>query len=422
MKSYHRFTAAVFWMAAAIIIGTNLYLHRAGQTAGGRMYRVEVARLAKEIRQSGYETMNLSGCRYVHHVERCPAGDNSRASGIRQEFFEKADSDYCVRQIDGVLYRFDYTVQAASDRRRMAAVVNLSLAAACVLLAFVIFYIRLKIIKPFEALKDIPYELAKGRLAVPLPENKDRFFGRFVWGIDLLREYMETQKKRELELQRAQKTLVLSVSHDIKTPLSAVKLYAKVISKGLYTDTAQLHSIAGSIDAKADEIGEFLSQMARASGEDFLSLEVAEDGFYLSQLAEKITSYYEDKLKLLHTEFLTGNYEDCILRGDFDRSVEVLQNMMENAVKYGDGRTIALTFSVEEGCVLATVKNSGNTLPETELTHIFDSFWRGSNAEKSAGSGLGLYICRCLMHRMGGDIFAQVHGGDMCVTAVFPMQ
>lgn len=422
MKSYNKITAVIFWMAAVIFIGTNLYLQKAGQIASGRMYRVEVSRLAKEIKRNRYENIDLSGCQYVYHVERAAASAGSRVSEIRQEFFEKTDSDYCVRQIDGVLYRFDYTVQDASGRRHTAAAVNLALAAMGILLAFVVFYIRQKIIKPFEALKEIPHELAKGRLAVPLPENKNRFFGRFVWGIDLLREYMETQQKRELKLQRAQKTLVLSVSHDIKTPLSAIKLYAKVISKGLYTDTEQLNGVAGSIDAKADEIGEFVAQMIKASGEDFLSLEVAEDGFYLSQLAEKIKAYYEDKLKLLHTEFLAGSYEDCMLRGDFDRSVEVLQNMMENAVKYGDGREVALTFSEEEGCVLVTVRNSGNTLPQTELLHIFDSFWRGSNAEGSAGSGLGLYICRCLMHRMGGDIFAQVQGGDMCVTAVFPMQ
>lgn len=422
MKSYNKITAVVLWMAAVIFIGANLYLHNTGYTAGGRMYRVEVSRLAKEIRQYGYENIDLSVCQYVYHVECCTEAFGSRASGIRQEFFEETDGDYCVRQIDGVLYRFDYRMQNASERKHIEAAVNLALAAMGVLLVSVMLYIRQKMIKPFEALKEIPHELAKGRLAVPLPENKNRFFGRFVWGIDLLREYMETQKKRELKLQRAQKTLVLSVSHDIKTPLSAIKLYAKVISKGLYTDTEQLNGIAGSIDAKADEIGEFVSQMIKASGEDFLNLEVAEDGFYLSQLAEKITVYYEDKLKLLHTEFLAGSYENCMLRGDFDRSVEVLQNMMENAVKYGDGRRIELTFSEEEGCVLVTVRNSGNTLPQAELMHIFDSFWRGSNAGNSAGSGLGLYICRCLMHRMGGDIFAQVQGGDMCVTAVFPMQ
>ena len=65
------------------------------------------------------------------------------------------------------------------------------------------------------------------------------------------------------------------------------------------------------------------------------------------------------------------------------------------------------------------VTNSGNTLPESELSHIFESFWRGSNSERDKGSGLGLYICRQLMHKMDGEIFADIQGDFMCVTTVF---
>ena len=96
-----------------------------------------------------------------------------------------------------------------------------------------------------------------------------------------------------------------------------------------------------------------------------------------------------------------------------------MQNLIENAVKYGDGHSIELLFAEESGCQLVTVKNSGCTLPETELPHIFDSFWRGSNAGSNAGSGLGLAICRQLMHLMNGDIFAEIQGDAMCITLVF---
>ena len=68
---------------------------------------------------------------------------------------------------------------------------------------------------------------------------------------------------------------------------------------------------------------------------------------------------------------------------------------------------------------MIAVRNSGCTLPDTELPHVFDSFWRGSNTDKQNGSGLGLYICRQLMHKMNGEVFAEIRGGDMCVTAVF---
>ena len=114
-----------------------------------------------------------------------------------------------------------------------------------------------------------------------------------------------------------------------------------------------------------------------------------------------------------------NSYTDCLINGDIDRSVEVMQNIMENAIKYGDGKNASISFSEEDGCILVTVANSGCTLPDTDLPHIFDSFWRGANAENEKGSGLGLYICRQLMHKMNGDIFAEINNGYMCVTAVF---
>ena len=113
--------------------------------------------------------------------------------------------------------------------------------------------------------------------------------------------------------------------------------------------------------------------------------------------------------------------DDCILCGDKERAVEVIQNIMENAVKYGDGKRIAIRFSKEENCQLIHISNSGCTLSDSELPHIFDSFWRGSNTGRQSGSGLGLYICRTLMRKMNGDIYAEIKDGDMTVTAVFSM-
>ena len=93
--------------------------------------------------------------------------------------------------------------------------------------------------------------------------------------------------------------------------------------------------------------------------------------------------------------------------------------VMENAIKYGDGKSIDIQISEEDGCLLITVRNSGCTLSENELPHIFESFWRGENAENEKGSGLGLYINRQLMHKMNGEIFAEIKDGFISVSMVF---
>lgn len=402
MKAFNKIFAAVIGVLTILFAAANIILASA-DSSGGRPYRVEINRLARQIETDGHA--DVSACEYVTNIERY--GEN----------FYNIDSDYAVREINGKLYRFDYKTDGGSDRIRLT--VNVILGVMAVLIISVMLYIKFSILAPFEQLTDVPYELSRGNLTSPIKETKNRFFGRFIWGVDMLRENIEQQKKRELDLQRDKKMLLLSLSHDIKTPLSAIKLYAKALSKGLYESHEKQLEIAESINVKADEIESYVSQIVTASREDFLSFDVNMGEFYLSELVTKIKGYYTEKLSLIGTDFWVSDYSDCILNGDFDRSVEVLQNIMENAIKYGDGSSIALNFSDEDGCILITVRNSGCTLADTDLPHVFDSFWRGANAENITGSGLGLYISRKLMRKMKGEIFAEIMDGVIRVTAVF---
>ena len=402
----------------AVFAGVNVYLSRE-ETDKGRPYRVEISRLVRQMEEHPdvsepsqlTDALNLSEYEYITAVVWEEDAEDS--------FFD-SDSDYVIREVAGEYYRIEYTSAGADVSGSQRTVVNTIVLIMTLLIVTVLIYVQQKVLRPFKKMERVPYELSKGNLTMPLSENKNRFFGRFVWGVNLLRENMEQQKSRELELQKEKKTLLLSLSHDIKTPLSAIKLYAKALSKGLYEGKEKQGEIAENINAKADEIEGFVSEIIRASSEDFLSFELRMEEFYLSELVREIEPYYEEKLGLIKTEFSVGDFCDGLLKGDKDRTVEVLQNLVENAIKYGNGEWIRLEFSEEDGCRLISVVNSGCTLPETELSHIFDSFWRGSNAEGKPGSGLGLYICRKLMRTMGGEVFAEKKGDAIRVTAVFP--
>lgn len=406
MKAFNKIFAAVIAVIIVLFTAANVFL-LTGSTESGRPYRVEISRLVHEIEKNGYDSIDLTECSYVTSVAEY------------SEDFYGADSDNIIHEIDGELYRFDYRADGIGDKTRLIITVNVFLGLMTAAIITVMLYIKLKILRPFEKLSDVPYELSKGNLTAPVKETKNRFFGRFVWGVDMLRENMEQQKERELNLQRDKKMLLLSLSHDIKTPLSAIKLYSKALSKGLYSSPEKQLEIAESIGTKVDEIESYVSQIITASREDFLSLDVNMGEFYLSELVTDIRQYYTEKLSLIKTDFTIAEYTDCLLSGDSDRSVEVIQNIMENAIKYGDGKQISVGFSEEDGCILVTIANSGCTLADSDIPHIFESFWRGANAENEKGSGLGLYICRQLMHKMNGDVFAEIKDGFMYVTVVF---
>ena len=403
MKSYLKLTIAVITILAVIFTGANIILHYENKGDAGRPYRVEAQRIAAKIENG--EDYSLDDYRYITNVE------------VQQNGFEGGDSDYLVREIGGRLYRFDYSYQTDNAAAIVSFNICFGITAAFVLL--LLLYLFIRIIRPFEKISAYPTELAKGNLTAPLKDSKSKYFGKFLWGLDLLREKLERQKTAELALQKQNKTMVLSLSHDIKTPLGVIELYAKALEKDLYKDEQKKKEIAKSINSKCEEIRGYVNDIVKASGEDFLDFEVENGEFYLSELMNSICSFYTEKLALLKINFSVDSFSDCIISGDLQRSVEVLQNIIENAAKYGDGKEISISFSREDECQLVHIRNSGCTLSEDELPHIFDSFWRGSNVGSNSGSGLGLYICRALMHRMNGDIFAQTEDGYMIVTAVF---
>ena len=205
---------------------------------------------------------------------------------------------------------------------------------------------------------------------------------------------------------------------DIKTPLSAIKLYTKALKEDIYDTKEKKTDALNGIDKNVKEIEKHVADIVAASREDFLNLTVHMSELYLADLIGKIEILYKEKFATLHTEFNILPYDNCLISGDSDRLEEVLQNLLENAIKYGDGRYVNIDIDEEENYKLIQITNSGCSLKEEELPHLFDSFYRGSNAEKKDGSGLGLYIAKSLMKMMGGDVFAKIDNGEFKIVTV----
>lgn len=399
MKTYKKICIAVIIVFLLLTAILNIFLAGAKDTGDG-IYRVEAKRLADEISETGDYDLE----KYPHITGVFTGGELYRSK-----------EHYLIMEAGGTLYRVEYTVESGLHG---IAVVNCVLGALFLLVTGVLYYIGRHIIVPFGRLNDIPQELARGNLAVPIPEEKSRLFGKFTWGVNLLRESIEDSRKKEIAMQREKKLLLLSLSHDIKTPLSAIKLNAKALAKGLYKDEEKQRAAAESINTRADEIERFVSEITKAASEDFMSFEVTPGEEFLSVIITKINARYAPTFSMSGTEFIIRKYDDCILSCDPNRLAECLQNLIENAIKYGDGRRIELSFDKMDGCELITVSNTGCTLETKELPQIFESFHRGNNADKVQGNGLGLFICKRLMSLMGGEVFADIRNGWFFVTLV----
>lgn len=405
-----KFKIFVLWIVVVeilLILSINgLYFYQ-NDGSDGKLYLVEARRLMKEIEEqkpgaSEIEAMNLDKYKTIAGIREFVAG-------------EACDNGYLVEEIAGKLYRIEYAEERSS---RLPLYINILLLAMMIVTMVVLGYVYTKVLKPFQDMSNLAYELAKGNLSMPVKEEKSKLFGRFLWGMNMLREKLEENKKKELAFQKERKTLILSLSHDIKTPLSSIELYTKALRSDLYDMQEKKDEALQGIARNVKEIKGYVNEIVTASREDFLNLEVSMGEYYLSEVMKATESYYKDKLSVIHTELQVDEISECLIKGDKNRMVEVLQNVMENAIKYGDGKRIRISFGEEEECKLIHVENSGCNLKKEELPNLFDSFYRGSNSTGRKGNGLGLFICKTLMRKMDGEIFAGMKEDVFCATIV----
>ena len=412
MSKYWRFTAFILAIYVLLIVICNALMLGRLKSKAERQYMVDINRAVEDIK-GGASVESVS--EKFDSITRAALFDPKAV----------VNSEFVVKEIDHDLYIFEYREKA--DIRPLIYM-NIGLGIAIISASFVLIYIGRKILRPFHMMSDYSVQLARGNLSAPVKEDKNKFFGKFLWGINMLRDNLESNKERELELQKDKKTLILSLSHDIKTPLSAIKLYSRALDENIYeTDEERKNAISG-IGHNAEEIEKYVSDIVAASKEDFLNLEAEMKEFYLAEVMDRIRTLYVEKFKSLRTDFTIGEYSNVLLSGDPVRLEEVLQNLLENAIKYGSGRYVRIEFSDEEDCRLITVRNSGCSVKEEELPHLFESFYRGSNSESVKGSGLGLFIARSLMRMMNGEIFAKIvpseedsgkgNAGDFAITLV----
>lgn len=421
MKRYDRtiILSILIYLVLAISAGICIIRMEEGKT---NFYKVEINRIYASL--SGEITpgkLSLGKYEYVMEGAYLPVTEMDEGK-INQFYEEKKPFQFEIQPwyVDGKLagyLRFDYKEPTVNAWKTML-VAQASLGILELFLIVILVYLRQRLIQPFNKVSKLPYELARGHLKDVVKEDENKYFGKFLWSIGQLKDTLDVTRKRELELERERKQMLLSLSHDIKTPLNTIKLYAKALDEGVYQEETQKNRAIRQIGEKTKEIERYVDEIVKSSREDILDIWVDQGEFYLKDLMERVLATYEDKCAIRMINLQVGSYENCLLKGDQGRMEEVFENLFENAFKYGDGRQITITFSEEDYCQLIRIFNTGEPVTDHELNHVFESFFRGSNSKGEQGSGLGLYICRQIMGKMEGQIFAEKESDGMAFVVV----
>ncbi|MCR5251588.1 MAG: HAMP domain-containing histidine kinase [Lachnospiraceae bacterium] len=312
-------------------------------------------------------------------------------------------------------------------RVRLRLLMNLCLAAALIITLSVCFYINSAILAPFGKLAAYPEKLSKNEMTEKIPETKNRLFGRFVWGINMLSDNLENKKRRINELSREHLTMMTTIAHGIKTPVANIKLYADAISTGLYQPDGVINEkdaeVAAKISKNADDVTELVKELIEKASAGIADFEPEVEPFYLKEIEEFIRDRFAMRLEVLRIPLSIEAGHNAMIKSDKSGICRILSQLVENAVKYGNGEGISLNLDKEGDGFYFIVKNRGQVPDENELPYLFNSFWRGSNASGVAGSGIGLFEAREIARKLYGDIYVKTdpEHGEIEFTVYIPI-
>ena len=285
-----------------------------------------------------------------------------------------------------------------------------------------IIVLHRSVVKPIRELERFSEKIAAGNLEEPLPIHKDNMFGSFVEAFDLMREQVKEARQKEIESEKARKELVTELSHDVKTPVSVIKAACEVMQakcesrltsqKNTLKDTEvkdleyTLDKI-NTISSKADTIGILMSNLMHANLEDMEVLTVnpiETDTRVIPQMISNIRNY--------GNIILENNIPECLVYMDKLRMEQAIDNIVGNSYKYA-GTDIRVRFAndasmLEDGSkiefVKVIIKDSGKGVSDEDIPLIAEKYYRGKNTGEQNGYGLGLYLVKCYMDRMGGGM------------------
>lgn len=294
--------------------------------------------------------------------------------------------------------------------------VLLEFGASAVIVAAAFIYIGLRIIRPFEKLTDFAERIAGGDFDLPLNYERTNYFGKFTWAFDCMRREISTARACEKEAIENNKTVIASLSHDIKTPVASIRAYAEGIEAGYGDNPEKRAKYLGVIMRKCDEVAALTNDMLLHSVSDMDKLRINPTEFELCGFIRETIP----ELSVKNNVILKPPSYHIHINADKSRIMQVFENIIANGAKYAKTDVLITAHKTERGAEI-TFRDFGKGVPEEEIPFLFDKFYRGSRIEKENGAGLGLYIVKYVITRSGGEVYAENLPDGFSIKIILPV-
>lgn len=208
--------------------------------------------------------------------------------------------------------------------------------------------------------------------------------------------------KQEIAIARQQKNFILSITHELKSPLASIKLMNETL-RMRDLDKPKQHKLISSSLSEVDRLENLVENILIAAKIENDKYGFTKESINLSIICNQIFENYKDRKDIeLNAVIQDGIY----ISGDKTCMNSILSNLIDNAIKYAENSEVTIELKQEKNKVLLAVSDTGTGIPEEERSSVFDKFYRIGNEEtrKAKGTGLGLYIVKQLVQFQEGKI------------------
>ncbi len=268
------------------------------------------------------------------------------------------------------------------------------------------------ILRPLGTLKKATREIKNGNLDFSIDVSGKDEISELCMDFEEMRLRLKENSEEKMQYDSDNKVLISNISHDLKTPITAIKGYVEGILDGVASSPEKLDKYVRTIYNKANDMDKLIDELTLYSKIDtnripynFTKIKVND---YFSDCVEELGVELEARgIELTYYNYLT---EDVTVIGDTEQLKRVINNIISNSVKYMDKKKGIINLRIRDAgdFVQIEIEDNGRGISVKDLPYIFDRFYRADASRNSStgGSGIGLSIVKKIIEDHGGRIWA----------------
>ena len=268
------------------------------------------------------------------------------------------------------------------------------------------------ILWPIGKLQEATKQIRDGNLDFTLDVEDDDEIGQLCQNFEEMRIRLKESTEEKIQYDKESKELISNISHDLKTPITAIKGYAEGLMEGVASSPEKRDKYIRTIYNKANDMDRLINELTFYSKIDtnkipytFSKINVAN---YFRDCVEEVGLELEARgIELGYFNFVD---EDVMVIADAEQMKRVINNIIGNSLKYMDKKNGIINIRILDvgDFVQVEIEDNGKGIGQKELPYIFDRFYRTDSSRNSSkgGSGIGLSIVKKIIEDHGGKIWA----------------